>query len=309
MVDPNLWSLPRAAPRPYCRAVFAQARLADGRRLEYVDLGDPSGRPVLFFHGTPSTAGMTEILARTAADSGIRLVGLTRPGYGGSDPSPPGLAGVAADALELMSQLDLDRCATMGFSGGGPFALAVAAAAPGRVTGVAVHAGSGSYFELMEPTEADAPERSAIALLDQGDVEGAVVAMTASADADFATMRGLSEVEFAEAMRTMKPPDEHWLDDRPEQLSIFLADHRRAVAESAGYVRDVLSWGSRWDVDLSEIAMPVRLVYGARDAMVPISHGEWLRARLDDPELVIVPGGHGDACFGQAEQTFRLLTR
>jgi pimeloyl-ACP methyl ester carboxylesterase len=28
--------------------------LRDGRRLAYAEWGDPDGRPVLFFHGTPS---------------------------------------------------------------------------------------------------------------------------------------------------------------------------------------------------------------------------------------------------------------
>jgi hypothetical protein len=33
-------------------------------------------------------------------------------------------------------------------------------------------------------------------------------------------------------------------------------------------------------------------------------HAEWLRARLPDSELHVVPGGHADACFGAVADTF-----
>jgi pimeloyl-ACP methyl ester carboxylesterase len=159
------------------------ATLRDGRTLEYADLGDPSGAPVLFFHGTPSAAGQATVVADAARSRGVRLVAPTRPGYGASTLSPPGLSSTAADSLELADQLGLDRFALMGSSGGGPFALAVAAVAPDRVSAIAVHAGPGRYAEVKPEVLGD-DDRRALALLADGDVDEAMRIMVALGDAD-----------------------------------------------------------------------------------------------------------------------------
>ena len=40
---------------------------ADGRDIEYVEVGDPSGQPVVYLHGTPGTAGSGVLLEDAAA--------------------------------------------------------------------------------------------------------------------------------------------------------------------------------------------------------------------------------------------------
>jgi pimeloyl-ACP methyl ester carboxylesterase len=45
-------------------------------------------------------------------------------------------------------------------------------------------------------------------------------------------------------------------------------------------------------------------VYGESDRMTDPAHGEWLRARLPSSDLHVVPGGHGQAVFGAAEESF-----
>jgi pimeloyl-ACP methyl ester carboxylesterase len=295
------------ARSPYSRRVFHTIRLRDGRALEYVDLGDPDGAPVLLGHGTSGTAGVAAVIADTAHARGVRLVAPSRPGYGASTASLPGLASVAVDALELADRLGLGRFAALGISGGGPFALALGIVAPDRITSVIVHAGTAAHYELTPPTDADAEERRAMGKLAAGDLEGAVVAMTAAADVDFDPLRGLSATELQEALAAMVPAGETWLDDHPAAGTAFHQDFLRAIGTSAGYVRDVLSWGGAWDVDLSAIRPPVRLVAGETDRMVPAAHAEWLRARMPEADLVVVPGGHGEVSFGQADETFAML--
>jgi pimeloyl-ACP methyl ester carboxylesterase len=287
--------------------MFSTVTLGDGRILEYVDLGDPAGTPVLFWHGTPGTAGTAAIVADVARARGVRLVAPSRPGYGASTPSAPGLTSAAGDALELADQLGLDRFAVTGVSGGGPFALALGVVAPERVVSIAVHAGTAAYFELTAPTDEDAAERRAMAMFTAGDVEGATAAVVASSDHDLAALRALSEVEFPEAVSAMTPPSESWLRLHPEARALFMQDFRRAIATSAGYARDVLSWGAAWDIELSGLRPPVRLVRGETDAMVPSTHSDWLHARIPDADLVVVPGGHGDVSFGEVDETFRLV--
>ena len=70
------------------RIVTAERALTlnDGRILTYLDLGDPSGSPVVYFHGAPSGKLETEffVLDERARRAGVRLIVADRPGVGGS---------------------------------------------------------------------------------------------------------------------------------------------------------------------------------------------------------------------------------
>ena len=73
---------PALAPR-----VEGTVTLHDGRRIGFAEYGPPSGRPVLWFHGTPGARRQVPPTARTAADElGVRIVALERPGVGASSP-------------------------------------------------------------------------------------------------------------------------------------------------------------------------------------------------------------------------------
>lgn len=277
--------------------------LCDGRTLEYADLGDPAGTPVLFLPGTPGTAGQGAVVADAARANGVRLIAVSRPGYGASTTTPPGLTPAAADALELADQLGLDDVVAVGSSGGGPYALALAALAPERVSNVFVLGGPGVHAEV-NPEELDEADREALDLLAAGDAAGAVSVLVPWAQKFFGPMQAMSDEEFHDAFQQTRPPGETWFDDRPDLLPAFEADFHRAIATFDGFVRDNLSWLGAWDFDLASVTVPVRLVHGEGDRMVPAAHGEWLHERLPNSELRVVPGGHGRATFGGAVDTF-----
>jgi pimeloyl-ACP methyl ester carboxylesterase len=280
--------------------------LADGRTLEYVDLGDVAGIPVIFFHGTPSTGGQAAVLAEAAGSHGVRLIAPSRPGYGASTMSAPGLARTATDTMELADQLGAERFALLGSSGGGPFALAMAAAAPDRVSAIAVLASPGSYAEVKPEVLGD-DDRRALDLTAAGQFEEALEVMNAVADADLESLRGMSTEEFSEAMAKMGPPGGGWLDRHLELRQAFQDDFRRAITTSDGMSRDNLSWLREWDFDPASVSTRVQLVYGKSDRMAEVDHGEWLRAHLPDSELRVIPGDHGAVAFGAAEPFFRSL--
>ncbi|MDP9026391.1 MAG: alpha/beta hydrolase, partial [Actinomycetota bacterium] len=56
--------------------------LPDGRRLEYRVSGPEDGLPLVFHHGTPGSVIPIRGIERAAHQRGLRLVTMSRPGYG-----------------------------------------------------------------------------------------------------------------------------------------------------------------------------------------------------------------------------------
>ncbi|UPM43628.1 alpha/beta fold hydrolase [Halocatena salina] len=100
--------------------------LPDGRRLAYATYGDEDGAPLVFHHGIPGTCFLGSLFENAAREQGSWVIAPTRPGYGESDPHDTTLETWATDCEVLADHLSLDSFAVAGFSGGGPFALAVA---------------------------------------------------------------------------------------------------------------------------------------------------------------------------------------
>jgi len=284
-------------------------RTGDGRVLEYLLLGDPQGQPVVFLHGTPGTAGSAGLLDEAASRQGVRLVALSRPGYGATTTTAPGLSSVADDVGELTRGLGVEEFAVLGVSGGGPFALAVGATLATRVRHILVAAGPAPYREVAP--EALAPEDvQALDLLAVGDVDGAVATVTAGVRRDYDAVSRLPVDEFGVAFSAMLPATEHYFDTRPEGRALIFADTHRALARYDGFVRDNLSWCGAWDFDLSDVVAPVVLSYGGADAMGASFHGEWLKARLPTATLTIHPhADHGEVCFGLGDWLFAALQK
>jgi pimeloyl-ACP methyl ester carboxylesterase len=109
--------------------------LPDGRRIACAEYGDPSGLPVLALHGTPGSRLMFALADRAARDRGIRLIAPERPGYGLSDyRHAESLTQGAEDLSAVADTYELGRFAVIGVSGGGPYAVAAAAAMPDRIS-------------------------------------------------------------------------------------------------------------------------------------------------------------------------------
>jgi hypothetical protein len=193
------------------------------------------------------------VVAEAARSHGVRLIAPSRPGYGVSTMSPPGLARTADDTLELADQLGIGRFALLGSSGGGPFALAMAAAVPDRVSAIAVLASPGNYAEVKPEVLGD-DDRRALDLAAAGPFGDALEVMNTVADADLQGLRGLSAEEFSGAIAKMGPPGGGWLNRHPELLQLFEDDFRRAITTSDGMSRDNLSWLREWDFDPASVS-------------------------------------------------------
>src|SRR5690349_17755133 len=110
-------------------------RVGRRRVLGYAEYGDPDGRLVLWHHGTPGARRQIPVTARRAAERlNLRLVCVERPGVGDStNHRYRCIRDWADDAAVVADRLGHDRFASVGLSGGGPYALACAHEMPERV--------------------------------------------------------------------------------------------------------------------------------------------------------------------------------
>jgi pimeloyl-ACP methyl ester carboxylesterase len=265
--------------------------LADGRDLEVVLDGPEHGPVLVFYPGTPSAAVSCPLLTGPAARRGMRTVAWSRPGYGAST-SRPGrtVADVVGDAVEVLDHVGVDSFITIGWSGGGPHALATTALLADRCRGAALIGGIAPHgAEGLDWTAGMGPENLeefAAAATGTAAIEdflrplrGPVSAMTASHVAD-----GLGEL----------------IDDVDRaaaggELAAFLAASMRGAVAAGidGWRDDDLAFVKDWDVDLSTISRPITIWQGVHDRMVPASHGQWLAEHIPGATLRLEPSdGH-----------------
>jgi pimeloyl-ACP methyl ester carboxylesterase len=284
----------------------ASCVLPDGRDLDFWDGGDPQGRAVVFHPGSPCTRVMGREGHEAALAAGVRLVSVSRPGYGGSTlPSgAPSLRATGADTAELARQLGLEEYAVLGASGGGPFAVATAVADPERVRALGLAAGTGPWRLLAPPTDDDADERALLALLDAGDLDGAWAGYRALLADQLGGLAALDDDARVDAFFAGSPisPDDY--GTRP----VWTANLREVTARLDGLAFDNLAWGGAWDVDPHEVGVRTALWYGEADVMVPPRDGQWLAEQVPAAVLTVYPGAnHADVCSSHWAEQLRWL--
>ncbi|GAC1445485.1 MAG: alpha/beta hydrolase [Mycobacteriales bacterium] len=261
----------------------------DGRRLAWTECGDPHGRPLLWFHGSPSSrldAAPGGPYSAELADLGVRLIGADRPGYGLSATHPGRtMLTVAEDTATLADTLDLDRVALAGWSGGGPFALAVAARLGNRVSGVAVLAG-------VAPTELAGPDDLA-----EADLFALVRADPAALAERFRQLADVMRNDpFSAALSLvgdfLSEADLAAVSDPAYAAAMAASLSEAARSNLAGYQQDLDALTADWPFPLTDVTQPVILLHGRQDRIVPMRHGQALANALPNAALTITDDGH-----------------
>jgi len=135
------------------RAVTDTVHTQSGRTLAYAQTGQPDGVPLFYFHGIPgSRLDFEQPFNRPALeDTVVRIIGIDRPGYGGSDSSPRRAPSVRNRCQQVDEQVGKTfRCARGG-SGGQKFHTVVAA-------GYGSHGVVGHYGRDPRPRVAPRPQ-------------------------------------------------------------------------------------------------------------------------------------------------------
>src|SRR5215475_7505918 len=126
-------------------------QLSDGGVLAFQEYGDPTGTPVIFCHGWPSSRTMAQLTDEPARALGIRIVSPDRPGISGSSMQPDRkLSDWPRVVEQLVDDLEIDEFRILAISGGAPYAYGTAVAMPKRVHAIAIVGGVMPFAELKD---------------------------------------------------------------------------------------------------------------------------------------------------------------
>jgi pimeloyl-[acyl-carrier protein] methyl ester esterase len=219
--------------------------------------------PLVLLHGWGMSPALFDALAARLAPY-YTVIALPLPGYGAAPACEPyTLENLAAHVAARAPE----RCVVAGWSLGGQVALEWARRAPGQVRAAALIATTPSFVARRGWTAAvEAPVLQAFAQRlrhDRAATMRRFASLQAQGDAELKTvMRSLRDAVLAQARVST--------DTLEKGLNVLLeAD-----------LRDVLE----------DVAQPVLVVHGDRDALTPISAGEYLASRVRDGRLCVVPG-------------------
>ena len=244
----------------------------------------------MLHHGTPSDATTYADWSEVCAARRLRLICMSRPGYAGSSRQPGrSVAAVAADIAEILDGIGGETFFSLGWSGGGPHALACAALLGERCRGVSVLAGVGPHeMDGVDFLAGMGPENVS-------EFEAAVVgepALRAWMAAHATEFRSVTGASLAAAFGGLLPrADQDVL--RGTYADALAAVTRRALAPGFdGWIDDDLAFVQPWGFSLGAIAAPVTLWQGELDLMVPVSHGRWMSEHLPRARFALA-SGHG----------------
>ncbi|WAC54247.1 alpha/beta fold hydrolase [Gordonia sp. SL306] len=273
------------------------------RRIGFAEFGSANGRAVFWLHGTPGARRQIPTEARAfAAENGIRIIGLDRPGVGSSTPhSYRSVSEFATDLGEVADLLGIDRFAVIGLSGGGPYALGVAYAYPDRVVTAGI---LGGVAPTVGPDAIDGGAmRLARAAAPVLRVAGAPVGKVVSSVLSVA--RPIADPAISIYGR-LSPQGDRELLSRPEFRAMFLDDllHGGSQRMEAPF-SDIVVFSRDWGFQVSDVTVPVRWWHGDRDHIIPYSHGEHMVSLLPDAKLFTM---HGESHLGALGMSVDIIT-
>lgn len=279
------------------------------RTLDVAVWGPHHGAALVYHHGTPGWRLPPAPVVAAARRRGLRLVSWSRPGYARSTRQPGRtVADVVADLRAVLDHLGIDRAHVVGWSGGGPHALAGAVLAPDRVAGALLLAG-------VAPSSADGLDWTAGMGADNIAEFGAARAgegpLRAFLEAAHDELAAVTGDELAASLASLLPAVDLASLERDGLADDLAAGFRGAISSGVdGWLDDDLAFVSPWGFDPTEPRAPVHVWQGDADLMVPFAHGEWLAGRVPGARARLLPGeGHLSLVADRVDEALDALLR
>lgn len=284
-----------------------QLQLADGRRLGYDERGAPNGRPLFYFHGSPSSRVESNLYIKDDLlhSLNVRLIAVDRPGLGLSDFQPNRrLLDWSQDVIALANHLHIERFPVLAYSLGGPYGLACAYAIPERLTKVGILSGAALFTksELLKNVNdgtrlfLNLPRDNPLAARLFLSLPGIMVRI---APAQF----------VAQASSLLPKPDRVTVVTNPVFQQGFIKMVREAFRQGVrGAYQESLLSVTDYGICLGDIQMPLLLWHGEVDQNIPVEMARYVASALPKCEAKFYPNeGHLSLFKKHAEGIVRAL--
>jgi pimeloyl-ACP methyl ester carboxylesterase len=299
--------VPTTATSPTAGSHFLS--LLSNHKLGYYICGNPSGAPIFYFHGCPSSRLEADDWHKIGIKMNLCIIGVDRPGMGLSTYRPGyTLLDWPHDIEKLAEHLGFSDFRVFGGSGGGPYALACAHKLPLSVLkGTGVLAGMGPPEAGYKGASWDRwfafnvnrwlPSSMLRFLIEQGIGRPA-------RDRDQKQFRKV----VIEGMIGTLPPKDRLLFD-PEEMERMISCTRESyITGLDGYVLDAKNMFRRWPFELRNIEAKVLIWNGTEDTFTPIHMARWMANQLPSGSLREFPGDtHNSIFFHRREEVLKDL--
>jgi pimeloyl-ACP methyl ester carboxylesterase len=263
-------------------------KLPDSRCIEYIDNGVSSKSALILHHGTPTSMTVWGTWLAAAAELGIRAIAFTRPGYASSDRKVGrSIIDANEDLEEILNQLAVENFVSVGWSGGGPYALA--SGLLNKCSGVQLIASVSPYdaedfdwFQDQTPEMVEEAKISARSLEDSINFK----------ENYYKEIRDMTAEQFLTeyAKRLSFESFETTYREFSKDLSFSMHDALRDGV--IGYAEDEYAFFRNWGFDTKEIQVPVLIWQGLDDLSVSPHMARWLNANISNPTLKLLEGQH-----------------
>jgi pimeloyl-ACP methyl ester carboxylesterase len=273
-------------------------RLDCGRRFGYAEFGDPHGAPVLAIHGTPGSRFMFALTDKAARARGLRIIAPERPGYGLSDYCRnERLSRAADDVRSFAGALGLDRLAVLGVSGGGPFAIAAAAAMPDRIAFLALISPVGPIADCHARIRMSQLHRLVFTRVGRSDPACAAFFWSVRT-----LVRHAPQVAYRALMQRVAASDRALLARAEVKANLQAALREGLRPGIMGARQDLRLFCAPWELVLEDIDVPTVVWQGSDDAIVPPGGAYLLAEALPNCRLDVIQGGGHYWVFGAFER-------
>jgi pimeloyl-ACP methyl ester carboxylesterase len=280
-------------------------RLADGRTLAYAEHGDAGGAPVLFFHGLPGSRLTRHPDESVATSGGIRLFTFDRPGYGHSSAQPKRrIVDWAADVEQFAADAGLERFAVVAWSGGAPYALAIARSLRNRIERIVLVAPIAPLAGTSAARDLSPALRRRVRV---ARVAPWLVGLSVSRE-----LRAFArdpERALDRAFAGAPACDRDVLADDAIR-AMYLESRAEAYRQGPRPVlQDALLYLRPWGFDVRDVETPVRIFHGELDETIAPAHSKQLAALLPRQESTFVDGEGHMLCLTHWKDVLRAAAR
>lgn len=252
---------------------YSTHMLADDRRLDYLSIGDPGGRPFVML---PTDMGFTRLppaAERWLADNRMRMIVPVRAGYGHSSPLPnprDAFATHVRDLCALCEHLRIDRAPILAFCDDFRLAVDAANAEPHRISAIVA---VGPIMPANEPRHFRRMTKWARFIY--ANARYAPRALPFVAMVFFQCARRLGPKRFVQLVVASSKADLAVLDDDETLTSMLqgteIAIGPRFTAHVAWAAGAAANFGVDWSGALAQCRTPMILYAGHQDPFAPFA--------------------------------------